>query len=129
MPPEFLVDRSLGRYEVANAIRARGYVVRTLFEVYGPAEETLPDSMWLADAGGNGWPVLTANPHIKRVKHELEVVQAEAVQIFSLPRGNLTGREQVARFLTNLDAIVRTCQRPGPYIYSVLPDRIELRWP
>jgi hypothetical protein len=49
--------------------------------------------------------------------------------MFTLPRGNLTGRDQAARFLTNLDAIVHACQRPGPYIYSVLPDRIELRWP
>ncbi len=129
MPPEFLVDRSLGRYEVANAIRARGFAVHTLFEVYGAKEETLPDTVWLADAGRNGWPVLTANPHIKRVRHELAVVQAEAVRMFTLPRGNLTGRDQVARFLANLDAIVQACQRPGPYIYSVLPDRIELRWP
>jgi hypothetical protein len=34
-PPEFFIDRSLGRYHLANSLRACGFVVRTMAEVYG----------------------------------------------------------------------------------------------
>lgn len=127
--PEFLVDRSLGRYDVPAALRAQGQTVHTLWSVYGAAEENLADTAWLRDAGRWGWAVLTGNPRIRWTAHELAVVQVEAVQVFVLPRGQLRGAEQAARFVDNLAAIHRACERPGPFIYVVLPDRIERRWP
>jgi hypothetical protein len=38
-PPEFFVDRSLGRHIVADAIRARGYVVHAMADVYPDGED------------------------------------------------------------------------------------------
>lgn len=127
--PEFLVDRNLRRHVVPDAIRSKGYVVHTLWSAYGEAEEELADVEFLRDAGRNGWPVLTADMSIRRRPHELVVVEAEKVQMFGLPRGDLRGAEQVSRFVTNLSSIVAVCARPGPFIYSVLPSRIERRWP
>jgi len=127
--PEFLVDRSLGRHVVPTAIRSVGYVVHTLWSVYGDAEEGLADTEFLRDAGRNGWPVLTADASIRRRSHELTVVTAERVQLFALPRGGLRGVDQAARFVANLSSIVAACARPGPFVYSVLPSRIERRWP
>lgn len=104
-------------------------MVRTLFDVYGDAEESLADTEFLLDAGRNAWVVLTGDPKIRWRPHELTVVQAEAVQMFTLPRGNLRGSDQVARFVDNLPRIVRACEQPGPFIYSVLINRIERRYP
>ncbi len=89
----------------------------------------MPDTAFLRDAGRNGWAVLTGDASIRRRPHELAVVRDERVKIFTLPRGNLRGAEQVARFVDNLPAIVRGCERPGPFIYWVLADRIERRYP
>lgn len=129
MPPEFLVDRSLGRHQVPHAVRAAGFVARTLFDVYGAAEEHLADTTFIRDAGRSGWVILTGDVAIRRRPHELQVVHEEAVKVFQLARGNLRGAEQAARFVGNLDRIVRACERPGPFIYAVLAGGIELRYP
>lgn len=129
MALEFLVDRSLGRHVVPDAIRAEGFVVWTLFDVYGEAEELLSDVTWLEDAGREDWIVLTGDPRIRRRPHELAVVHDAAVKMFTLPRGNLRAQEQASRFVDNLPRIVAACQRPGPFIYAVLSGRIELRYP
>lgn len=64
-----------------------------------------------------------------RRPHELAVVVRYRVRIFTLPRGNLRGSEQAARFTDNFDSILRACQSAGPFIYAVLSDRIERRYP
>lgn len=57
--PEFLIDRSLGRLEVAMALRSAGLTVRTLADVYGEeaAQET-EDTEWIRLAAERGWIVL-----------------------------------------------------------------------
>ncbi|MDQ3709406.1 MAG: hypothetical protein M3387_08940, partial [Actinomycetota bacterium] len=57
---EFLVDRSLGRHVVPNAVRAHGHTVHTLWTVYGNAEQDLADTKFLGEAGRHGWAALTA---------------------------------------------------------------------
>lgn len=127
--PEFLVDRSLGRRVVPDAIRAEGYTVHTLWSTYGEAEVGLSDTEYLRDAGRRGWAVLTADARIRYVPHELAVVKTEGVKVFALPRGDLRAADAAARFIRNLPAIVRACDQPGPAIYAVMAGRISLRWP
>jgi hypothetical protein len=56
-PPEFFVDRSLGRHIVPDAIRALGFVVHTMAEVYpGGEDESVADGRWIADAAGRVAP-------------------------------------------------------------------------
>jgi hypothetical protein len=61
--------------------------VHTLWSVYGDAEQDLADTEFLGDAGRHGWAVLTGDMRIRRVAHELAVVEAEGVRMFALPRG------------------------------------------
>jgi hypothetical protein len=51
-PPEFFLDRCLGRHAIAAALREDGWNVRTLAEVYGSREETIPDREWLERCAG-----------------------------------------------------------------------------
>lgn len=85
--------------------------------------------MWLRDAGTNGWAVLTKDPNIRRRAEEVAEVERTAVVMFALPRGNLTGAEQVARYMDNWNRIVQACRKPGPRIYSVHPNKLELMYP
>ena len=125
----FLVDRSLGRNIVPNALRANGHTVHTLQSVYGAEEQLLADTKFLRDAGRNGWAVLTADARIRYRPHELAVLQAERGRLFTLSSGNLTGADQARRFVSNMAAIERACRREGPFIYVVYESRIEKRWP
>lgn len=51
--PTLFLDRSLGRRQVPELLRAAGLRLHTLAEVYGiPVDETVADVDWLARAGG-----------------------------------------------------------------------------
>lgn len=127
-PLEFLLDRSLGRYQLADALRAEGLVVHTLWSVYGTAEQRLEDHDWVADAGLHGWIVLSAD---KRLRYSVTTrrLAMHQVGVFQLASGNLTGREQVRWYLDNLEAIRLACTEPKPFIYSVHKRHIERVWP
>jgi hypothetical protein len=62
---------------------------------------------------------------IRYTRAEREAVEAHRVRRFCLANQNVAGDEMAARFLSNLDAIERACQEPGPFIYAVHQTRIE----
>jgi hypothetical protein len=64
-PPEFFVDRSLARRDVAAALRLAGWTVRTHIEVFGARDEVVEDVEWLERCGHQGWIVLTMDRRIR----------------------------------------------------------------
>lgn len=48
---------------------------------------------------------------------------------FCLTNANLRAVEQSARYVQNIDRILRQARVPGPYIYGVYDGRIERLWP
>ena len=127
-PPEFLIDRSLGRHQVADALRAEGLVVHTLWSVYGAAEQALDDDVWATDAGLRGWIVLSDDNRL-RYAVGTRLLEAHRVGVFQLARGDLPGRVQARWYLDNLAAIQRACREPRPFIYSVHERHIQRVWP
>jgi hypothetical protein len=129
-PPEFLLDRSLGRQQLATALRAQGVTVHTLWSVYGATvEQKVEDDVWIADAGVHGWPILSAD---KRLRYDVgtRLLTIHRAAVFQLARGNLPGRLQVRWFLNNLEEIQVICQEePRPFLYSVYEQNIEYVWP
>jgi PIN like domain len=127
--PEFLLDRSLGRHQIADALRAKGLVVHTLWSVYGRSEERLGDDVWIAEAGMRGWPILSAD---KRLRYDVgtRLLAVHRAAVFQLARGSLPGRLQVRWFLNNLESIQDICeQEPRPFLYSVYEHQVERIWP
>lgn len=119
-PPEFFVDRSLGRRLVPQALRDRGLVVHTMAEVYGEqVGQGLPDETWLADIGARGWIVLSKDERIRQRPAEVAAVRRHAVRMFCLTNAGLTGARQAERFAGNADAMLRHATAPGPWIYGV----------
>lgn len=116
-PPEFFVDRSLGRYVVPEAIRAAGFVVHTLASVYGEAVgQELADEVWLGDAGQRGWVVLLKDDMIRRRPAERDALAAAHVRAFCLTNASMRGQDMAKRFTTNIHRIVQRAATPGPYI-------------
>ena len=65
--PTFFLDRGIGRFFVADAIRERGYDVRPMVEVYPDREdERVPDDDWILRADAEGWVALTKDYSIIR---------------------------------------------------------------
>lgn len=93
-PPEFFIDRSLGRKLLPDALRAAGYTVHTMWSVYGPdAEQRISDVQWLTEG-------------------------AAGARIFLLTNPQLVGAEQNTIFLDNIHRIIKLSRKPGPYVYG-----------
>ena len=130
-PPEFFIDRSLGRHVVPDALREAGAVVHVMADLYGERiGQGLADEEWLRDAGEHGWVVLMKDANIRYRPAELQVVIDHGLRAFCLTNANLRGVEMARRFVEHLPRIARIAeQKPGPYIYGVYRDAVRVVWP
>jgi len=88
-PPEFFVDRSLGRHLVPDGLRAAGAVVRTMADEYGERiGQGLADEEWLSEAGRRGWIVLMKDARVRYRPAQLDAVSTFAVRAFCLANAN-----------------------------------------
>jgi hypothetical protein len=130
-PPEFFIDRSLGRHVAPDALRAAGAVVHVMADIYGERiGQGLADTEWLGDAGQNGWVVLMKDDKIRYRPAELEALTTAGVRAFCLTNANLRGADMAQRFVDQLPKITRIAtERPGPYIFGVYVDGVRALWP
>lgn len=129
-PIEFFIDRSLGRKHLAAALHQLGYTAHTMASVYGePVAQELKDDRWLADVGRHGWVVLMKDDAIRRRPAERDALWGARVRAFCLTNAQLRAAEQTARFVDNIDRIIRRARQPGPYIYGVYDGNIRRLWP
>jgi hypothetical protein len=118
--PTLFLDRSLGRRQVPDLLRAAGLRLHTLAEVYGvPADETIADVEWLTHAGGEGWVVFMKDERIRYRPAERAALIDHRVRAFCLTSGNLRAAEMVQLYLAGLDKIAALCMEPGPFLYIV----------
>jgi hypothetical protein len=73
--------------------------------------------------------LLTKDKAIRRRHREHEAVRRARARMFCIASGNLTGPAMAERFLMNAERIFARCQESGPYIWSVLPDDLDLIYP
>lgn len=129
-PPDFFIDRSLGRHLLPEALRQAGYTVHTLASVYGEGRaQRVSDEQWIALAGQKDWVVLTKDDAIRRRPVELAAVETHGVKMFCLTNAGLRGDEQRQRFVTNIHRIVQRSSKRGPWICGVYESRIAQIWP
>lgn len=130
LPPEFFVDRSLGRHIVAQAIKAEGYTVHTMTDVYpDSADETVTDVEWIARADHAGWIALTKDERITRRPDEQQALSKSHLRVFAIGNQHLTGPQMATYYVTNLNRIIQRARKPGPFVDIVYPDSVERRWP
>jgi hypothetical protein len=118
--PELFLDRSLGRRQVPDLLRAAGLRLRTLAEVYGiPADETIADVDWLTRAGRERWIVLMKDERIRYRPAERAALVNHSVRAFCLTSGNLRAAEMAQLYIAVLDKLTVACAAPGPFLYVV----------
>ena len=127
--PEFFIDRSLARRDVAEALRFAGCDVHTHLEVYGERDESVPDTEWLELCGHRGWVVLTMDRRIRWRPTEIATVRRYNVKLFALTSGNLSAAEQARRFIQHIEAIEVACESAAPFVYAVRADGIVRIFP
>jgi PIN like domain len=123
-PPEFFVDRSLGRHRVPEALRWAGWSLRTHHEVYGERDEQVADVEWLELCGKLGLPVLSKDRRIRYRPAEIEAVKRFGVRAFVLTSGSLRVDEQAARFERSRLRIEEASGVAGPALFAVQAMRL-----
>ena len=112
-PPEpftWFVDRSLGRKIVVD-LRAAGFHVE---EHSAHFADDAPDAEWLAEAGRQGWVVLTKDKAVRRNALELAAIRTSGVACFSLGHGNLKAEQMAQAFIAARRRMEKAMRRFDP---------------
>src|SRR5437867_9891407 len=115
--PILFLDRSLGKKQIASALRAEGADVR-VHDDHFPSNAK--DEYWLTEVGQKGWIVLTKDDQIRHHPVERDALMAAGVGAFILPRGNTTGSEMARAFVKALPKIKKFIRKHSrPFIARV----------
>ncbi|MFT3797331.1 hypothetical protein [Microbacterium sp.] len=120
MVGELFLDRSLGRKRLAAALRADGWSLATLSEVYGAhAGQHVPDVSWIAEQTSLRRVLVTSDANILSDPIERQaLIDAEAL-LFCFPTAQLTSAEQHARLTTHrghIERLAKAWDVPGAYV-------------
>ena len=112
------IDRSIPRSVADELRRASDEPVIYLDERFPP---DTPDRAWLAEAGREGWLVISRDKRIRRRPGEREAILANGVGCFILGwRKNLTREEYVGILAGSLGEMrALFAETPRPFIYVV----------
>ena len=126
-PPEFFLDRSLGKI-TASRLRQAGYVVHLIAEHYPTDASTVPDETWIAEGCSHDWVLLTKDKRIRYRAEELAALQAG--HLFCLSGGNLNIEEMARALLSAMPRISRAARSQPTGFWHVYRDgRIKRMWP
>ncbi|MFF3485095.1 toxin-antitoxin system, toxin component, PIN family protein [Streptomyces sp. NPDC002701] len=128
MPPEFFLDRNLGR-RVAEGLRAYGWTVHRIGDVFPDDGQDVADEEWIAHGLDRSWVPLSKDGRIKTRDLEIRPVLEREAVLFYLDNQQLPSAEMVQRLVVRRDAIHRVVEKGGPAAYAVRHDRIERTWP
>jgi hypothetical protein len=128
LPPEFFLDRNLGR-RVAEGLRAYGWTVHRIGEVFPGDAQDVPDEEWIAHGLGRSWVPLSKDGRIKARDLGIRPVLEREAVLFYLDNQQLGSVEMVERLVAHRDAIHRAVERGGPAAYAVRHGRVERTWP
>lgn len=115
--PTFFVDRSLGKDDVPDSLRAAGAVV----EIHDThfAQDT-DDEVWIEEVSSKGWVILTKDQRIRRRYRELQAVMLSAARVFTMTSGNMPGDEMGRLFVAHLDQMERLAESlPPPFMATI----------
>jgi predicted nuclease of predicted toxin-antitoxin system len=123
-PPEeftFFLDRQLGRYKMADALRKAGLSVE-IHDDHFP--QNAQDPEWLKEAGKKNWIVVTRDERIRYRVAERQAIRRAKVRAFVLAaQGDLRAEMLAEIFLKALPKIRRTVkQQKPPFIAKISRD-------
>jgi hypothetical protein len=128
LPPEFFLDRNLGR-RVAEGLRACGWTVHRIGDVFPDDGQDVADEEWIAYGLDQSWVPLSKDGRIKSRDLEIRPVLERDAVLFYLDNQQLRSVEMVERLDAHREAIHRAVGKGGPAAYAVRRDRVERTWP
>ena len=119
----FFLDRGLGAYVVPGALRAAGWVLKTMDERYGADQsQNIQDTQWIEEATLAGDVLLCKDLAIAQNPLEAQVVYMTSARVFGLSNASITGPMMAQWYMDNEARIVNAASgAAGPYVMAVNP--------
>ena len=113
----FFLDYQIGRYVVADALRAAGATVEVHIDHF---LQDAPDVAWIPEVAKRGWILITKDEHIRRNPLERAAYEEAGLRGFVVTGRDMTGLELGALLVRSLPAMVRrVAGRPGPSLFTL----------
>ena len=116
LPVIFFTDRSLGRVLVPGAIRALGYTVFTIWDVFPQEHDdrSISDEQWLWHSARRAWVCLSYDK-LRKPRSVPRGLAASGAKVFRFESALKTAPQQVAAFKVNQYRIKKWAEKRGPY--------------
>jgi len=113
----FFLDYQIGRYLVAEALRAAGASVEVHIDHF---DQAAPDIEWIPEVGRRDWVLITKDENIRRNPLERAAYEDARVRGFVVTGKDMSGRD-LANLLTRcLPGMARRAAgRPGPFLFTI----------
>lgn len=128
---KFFIDRDLGK-RLGYALRAVRIPVVLHIERYPTADaESVPDSLWIAEATASGEVILTRDGRIRRMPAELAAVVTANASCFVLETGNAAPLDCLRAVMAAWPRMMEIVARePPPFMYGISrTGRVTRRYP
>lgn len=113
----FFLDHQIGRYVVAEALRAAGARVEVHLDHF-PGDK--PDTEWIPEVGKRGWVLITKDQNIRRNPLERAAYESAKLRGFILTGKDMDGKELAELLVRSLPGIVRrVAERSGPLLFTI----------
>ena len=113
----FYLDYQIGRYTVANALRAAGARVEVHIDHFA---QSAPDVEWIPEVGRRNWVLITKDQHIRRNPLERAAYQNARLRGFVVTGVDMSGIDLAQLLVRCLPGMVRRAAgRPGPLMFTI----------
>lgn len=113
----FFLDYQIGRYVVADALRAAGASVEVHIDHFS---QSAPDLEWIPNIGKRGWVLITRDANIRRNPLERAAYEDAGLRGFVVTGKDMGGHELAALLVRSLRGMVnRVAGRPGPLLFMI----------
>lgn len=113
----FFLDHQIGRYQVAEALRAAGARVEVHLDHFAGA---MPDVEWIPEVARRDWVLITKDQNIRRNPIERVAYEAAKLRGFVVTGKDMSGTELGALLVQSLSGMVRrTAGRKGPLLFTI----------
>jgi PIN like domain len=113
----FFLDYQIGRFVVAEALRAAGARVEVHIDHF---VQNAPDTDWIPEIGRREWVLITKDQNIRRNPLERAAYEAAQLRGFVVTGKDMSGPEMASLLVRALPAMVRRAAgRRGPLLFSI----------
>lgn len=113
----FFLDYQIGRYVVAEMLRAAGARVEVHIDHFAQAA---PDTEWIPEVGRRDWVLITKDQNIRTNPLERDAYEAAKLRGFVVTGKDMGGQDLANLLVRCLPGMARRAAgRPGPLLFTI----------